>query len=194
MIEESVADPTSTATTEPALADSTGQETLNPDTFDLAAWLAGMRPARRATTVYARPDLLADLDVLAERIQVARAASDNVEAARLVAQATAIRQALIDSSLDVVVQATSEERRATIREQAGLADGVEATTRQALEIIAAHIVEPAGMDVEALTMLHEASPAQVEKIARAIQVVNQTAPGVPAPFSPESSPARPRRG
>lgn len=184
---------------EPSVADPAHdsrpvEEDLTPEGFDLAAWLAGMRPARRATTIYARPDLLADIDVLAERLQVARAAGDDVEAARLATQVGRLRQEVADSALDVVVQATSEERRAALREQAGIKDSEQVSVDQALALIAAHVVAPEGLDVDALRMIHQASPTQVEKIARAIQVVNQAAPGVPAPFSAESSPSRPRRG
>lgn len=180
--------------TTPEIRDVTAPDAMTPAGFDLDAWLAGARPSRRATTVYARPDLLATIDVLSERVTVARAAEDTDEAARLVAQIRDVRQQMEASALDVVVEASSESARARLREALGIREGETPTDVQTCHFIAAHIVSPAGLDGDALARLHEVSPQQVAKIASAMKVANETAPAVPAPFSLTSSPSRPQRG
>lgn len=158
--------------------------------FDLEAWLAGARPSRRATTVYARPDLLAEIDLLSERVIEAEAARDNIAAAKYMVQVRELREQMRASALDVVVEASSETARDRIREAIGVEAGKGVTADQALQFAAAHIVEPKGMDAEALKRLSEVSQQQVIKIMSAVQVANETAPAVPAPFSLASSNGR----
>ncbi|WP_136314313.1 hypothetical protein [Actinomyces procaprae] len=174
--------------------DVTDPAALTPEGFNLEAWIAGARPQRRATTIYGRPDLLADLDVLAERLTVARAAEDTAGAARLVADMRQIREQLAQSALDVVVEASSEHTRRMLRESLGITDGAEVTEEQTIGFIAAHIVAPAGMDAAMVARLAEVTPQQVAKIAAAVRTCNESAPSVPAPFSPASSTAPRRRG
>lgn len=176
------------------IRDVTAPDAMTPEGFDLDAWLAGARPSRRATTVYARPDLLATIDVLSERVVVARASEDTDEVNRLVAQIRDVRQQMEASALDVVVEASSESARARLRESLGIREGQVATDEQTCHFIAAHIVSPEGLDGEGLMRLNAVSPQQVVKIASAMKVANETAPAVPAPFSPSSSPSRHRRG
>ena len=174
--------------------DATASEALTPEGFDLTAWLAGIRPSRRATTIYGRPDLLATIDVLSERVIEAEAARDNVEVANLVGQIRDAREAMSASAVDVVVEASSEQTQADLRTALGIKEGIDLTEEQVLGWIAAHIAAPAGFDTAAMKALNAVSPRQVAKIGAAVRVANETAPAVPAPFSPASSSGRRARG
>lgn len=174
--------------------DVTDEEALTVDGFNLEQWVAGVRPTRRATVVYARADLLAQIDVLAERAVVAKAAGDDVEVASLAAQVADIRGELEASGLDVVVEATSETVRGRLREDLGIVDGEQPTEEQTCAFIAAHIVEPPGFTGAMVEAINRVSPHQVMKIASAMRIANETAPSIPAPFSPASSSGRRARG
>lgn len=160
--------------------DSTAPLPLEPEKFDLAAWIAGVRPARRATTVYARPDLLADLDLLAERYALTSPASPDRPA--LEQQMRDLREQVEASGLDVIVEARSEELRQTMA-QALEKDGLKATDIDyQLAMIASQIIQPAGLDSATLKNLYEISPVQVAKIAQAATAANTEAPRVELPF------------
>lgn len=181
-------------TTDTDSRDVTAREALTPDGFDLTAWLAGIRPSRRATTIYGRPDLLATIDVLSERVIEAEAARDSVEVASLTGQIREAREQMAASAVDVVVEASSEQAQADLREALGIKGQDDLSEEQVLGWIAAHIVAPAGFDTAALKALNAVSPRQVAKIGNAVRVANETAPAVPAPFSPASSNGRRARG
>lgn len=186
----------SLADTTPAeeIRDVTPENAMTPEGFDLQAWLAGARPSRRATTIFARPDLLADIDVLSERVIVARSAGTQAEVAGLLAQIRDIREAVAASSLDIVVEARSAQVQDDLRASLGIVEGQEPTTEQTIAFIAAHIVEPEGFDAAALSRFNEVSPQQVVKIAQAVRVANDSAPVIPAPFSQGPSSAPSTRG
>lgn len=184
----SVDDDTPTATPDASLADPadirpldpTAPLPLEPEKFDLAAWIAGARPARRATTIYARPDLLADLDLLAERYALTSPASP--DRADLEQQMRELRERVEASGLDIIVEARSEELRQTMA-QALEKDGLKATDIDyQLAMIASQIIQPAGLDSATLKTLYEISPVQVAKIAQAATAANTEAPRVELPF------------
>lgn len=194
MTDASLADPipvdddTPATTADASLADPTDIRTLDPTTplplepekFDLAAWIAGVRPARRATTVYARPDLLADLDLLAERYALTSPASP--DRPTLEQQMRDLRERVEASGLDIIVEAHSEELRQTMA-QALEKDGLKATDIDyQLSMISSQIIQPVGLDSATLKTLYEISPVQVAKIAQAATAANTEAPRVELPF------------
>ena len=171
----SLADPTDIRPLDPA-----APLPLEPEKFDLAAWIAGVRPARRATTVYARPDLLADLDLLAERYALTSPASP--DRPTLEQQMRDLREQVEASGLDIIVEARSEELRQTMA-QALEKDGMKATDIDyQLAMIASQIIQPDGLDSATLKKLYEISPVQVAKIAQAATAANTEAPKVELPF------------
>lgn len=171
----SLADPTDIQPLDP-----TAPLPLEPEKFDLAAWIAGVRPARRATTVYARPDLLADLDLLAERYALTSPASP--DRPTLEQQMRGLREQVEASGLDIIVEARSEELRQTMA-QALEKDGLKATDIDyQLAMIASQIIQPAGLDSATLKTLYKISPVQVAKIAQAATAANTEAPKVELPF------------
>lgn len=184
----SVDDDTPATTADASLADPTDIRPLDPtaplplepEKFDLAAWIAGVRPARRATTVYARPDLLADLDLLAERYALTSPASPDRPA--LEQQMRDLRERVEASGLDIIVEARSEELRQTMA-QALEKDGLKATDIDyQLAMISSQIIQPVGLDSATLKTLYEISPVQVAKIAQAATAANTEAPRVELPF------------
>ncbi len=171
----SLADPTDIRPLDPA-----APLPLEPEKFDLAAWIAGVRPARRATTVYARPDLLADLDLLAERYALTSPASP--DRPTLEQQMRDLREQVEASGLDIIVEARSEELRQTMA-QALEKDGMKAADIDyQLAMIASQIIQPDGLDSATLKKLYEISPVQVAKIAQAATAANTEAPKVELPF------------
>lgn len=171
----SLADPTDIRPLDPA-----APLPLEPEKFDLAAWIAGVRPARRATTVYARPDLLADLDLLAERYALTSPASP--DRPTLEQQMRDLREQVEASGLDIIVEARSEELRQTMA-QALEKDGLKATDIDyQLAMIASQIIQPVGLDSATLKTLYEINPVQVAKIAQAATAANTEAPRIELPF------------
>lgn len=172
-------------TTDAVLASKDAPEaTLDVETFDLAEWIAGVRPTRRAVTLYARGDLLADIDLLSERIRLARLAGDDTTADR--ATLSEVYEALAASALDVVVEARSLEAVKAVTD----AMPSDATVLdQNLATIAAQIVEPAGLTTEMLRTVWQSQPHQVDLLLAACREANLKAPKVTPPFSGASSPA-----
>ena len=79
-----------------------------PETFDLTAWMEGLAPTKRACTIYARADLLSQLDLLAEKIRIAERAGQ--EATPLREQFLKLKSEVEASALDIVVRAWSQTR------------------------------------------------------------------------------------
>lgn len=164
------------APAEPSLSD--------PATFDLSAWVAGLNPARRAVTIYGRPDLQADVDLLRERMLEARRCGEAEAAEDYKQRLAAVAAELRASALDVVVQATAPELQDKIKADTGCAEGAEMNNDQACMFTAAHVVEPAGFTAEHVRAILDASPAQATVLIHAVRRVNTEAVQVAAPFSP----------
>lgn len=168
--------PTVAAPAEPSLSE--------PAAFDLGAWVAGLNPARRAVTIYGRPDLQADVDLLRERMLEARRCGEPEAAEDYKQRLAAVSAELRASALDVVVQATAPELQERIKADTGCAEGSELNNDQACQFTAAHVVEPAGFTAEHVRAILDASPAQAMVLIHAVRRVNTEAVQVVAPFSP----------
>lgn len=173
--------PLSAATSRPT--DAPDVPLSDPASFDLDAWAAGLRPSRRAVTVYARPDLQADADILRERALEARRAGDAEAAESYQADLRRVINVLRASSLDIIVQATSPDTQDAIKASTGAAAGEDMSFDQALHYTAAHVVEPSGFTAEHLRALSDASPAQAMLVVHAVRKANVEAPRVDGPFS-----------
>lgn len=152
----------------------------DPKAFDLGAWISGLRPTLRSCTLYARTDLLAEIDALKSSYDLATDSDVRTEIAR---EADVLRTEVLDSAVTVTVRAHGETANDEIRSGLGLSKGDTPNLRQNLGFIAAHVVEPEGLDVDALEAIYRASPLQVDKLARIVLNTDRTAPEVPAPFS-----------
>lgn len=129
-----------------------------PQDFDFDAWLADADRPERAVTVYQKSGLIADLELLAERITLAEADEEadgpsmGGGAGKLRAEYAALAQQFHDSALVIRVQSlTRDEQREIGKEHEGAdADELGAVT------ISRAIVSP------------KVSPEQVKKLARVI--------------------------
>ncbi len=167
---------------------------LNPATFDFAAWVAGASPVRRSVKIYARGDLLARIDELADALTIAQEAAKDAEASlddvASVAEITeALDQAradLVASGLRVTIEGRSETALAASEKRARKAGATDKVTIW-LHQLAEQIVSPAGVTADALIALREKSEPQVRKLLTAWTMANNQPPAVDAPFSPASS-------
>ena len=157
-------------------------EPLDAKTFDLAAFAAGIRPARRAVRIYARRDLEAALDVLDEDIKAATDLRDNVRAKELRAAREDVVREMQDAALDIVVEARSDEARAKLAD-ALTADGLDDEGERLVRLVHAQIIEPDGFTADLLRQIRESLPGQFAKIVAAAAEANTDGSPVTPDFS-----------
>ena len=180
-----------TAAVDPAMLIRNADKEPTLEGFDFGAFVAGVRPVRRAVAIYARGDLIAERDMLKARI---REATDRGDAPATI---DAMREQLADvveqmtapgAVIDVVVEARSRdhlERLDKALRDDGLTDEDEITLR----IVAAQVVAPAGVTVDMLRTLAQVSQPQVNLIIAAATQANAYGPGMMPDFSPAGSAA-----
>lgn len=163
-------------------------EPLSPATFDFGAWLGGVRPARRKVRLYARGDLVAEMDALMEGIE---SAPDRVEREAELQRLTDQFEA---SARWFTLEARSSQWRTKFRgdyikahgftksgdeDCASEADQIELNLAQ----ICAQLVDPA-VTLEQMQTLFEAAEPEVLKLLSFLRLVNdEAANGVTADFS-----------
>lgn len=152
---------------------------LDPKTFDLAAWIDGVQPVTHAVRLYARGDLLSDLDLVKAQIENAKVGRDYGTVKVLREQAGEIVEALEATALDIVVEGWSQSRveafQKPLKEQ-GLSDeGV--IVRQTV----AQVVEPSGFTAELFESLMERIYPQAMQVVAAAVAANNRAPVVSIP-------------
>ena len=162
--------------------DETGAkpEALSPETFDLAAWVDGVQPVTHSVTLYSRGDLVADLDVIRERIRHARDSRDTQAVEELTRQAREIVTALDESALDVVVVGWSQDRIDAFRNEKR--EGGLDEQAVSLAQVAAQVIQPEGFTTAMLETLFERIGPQAQQIVAAVSAANSQAPRVTVPF------------
>lgn len=149
-----------TAPTEPETPEVTLEAAPDPKTFDFAAFVAGIRPTRRALTIYSRSDLAAERDVLTARIGESQDAKRPAkERAAMQKRLKEITEEIAEAAIDVVVEARSEEWRNRLN-KALVDDGVDDTLVRTSHIIAEQVVEPEGVTGELLEQIRKVSEPQ----------------------------------
>lgn len=153
--------------------------TVTPETFDLAAWIAGVTPVQRTVTLYARGDLFADLSALENRYDEAKRAANVDDMRVLKEQMREVAARIKASALDITVQGRSadwvQRFRADLKERG--VDGDQAT----LEQLAAQITAPEGLTVAMLDTLRDRIEPQVVALVQAVATVNTQAPRISVP-------------
>lgn len=196
MSDESLADgPTETVDVSPA---------LEPTDFDFEAFLQGVRPTRRAVRVYARPDLVAQME------EVAGTFRDDLPAAqkkKVRDEVLALRAQFDASATWFVAEARSAERQERVRQESAKrhgftipgpdAEGEDALIPRAdfdklmRDLLVDSIVLPTGVTAEGLARFAEASPTEYPKLITAMQQANtmlaQNTQVVTRDFSPAPS-------
>lgn len=152
---------------------------ITPETFDLAAWIAGVTPVERTVTVYAHGHLFAVLSALEAEYNEAKAAVnvDDMRAAK--DKMRTVANQIRETALDITVQGRSNDWVQRFRancEERGL-DGDETT----LEQLAAQIIEPEGITPAMLATMRDRIEPQVVALLQAVAAVNTQAPRISVP-------------
>ena len=161
------------------LAHTEPDTTVTPETFDLAAWIAGVTPVQRTITIYARGDLFADLSALETRYDEAKRAANVDDMRALKEKMREVADKIRASALDITVQGRSADWVQRFRkdcEDRGV-DGDQAT----LEQLAAQITAPEGLTVDMLATLRDRIEPQVVALVQAVATVNTQAPRISVP-------------
>ena len=146
-----------------------------PEDFDVDAWLAGVRPTRRAVVLYARADILARLDEIDARV---RSLPDGDEVDALIDEFEALRAEYRDGR-PFVVEGRSpewvEHFKRTALADLGVRKG-DGTREQRVEVmmaqLAEQIVSPEGLTVEHLQALNERNAGELNKLVVAMTFAN----------------------
>lgn len=165
MTDELLTDPS-----EPKKAAEVTEETLDvirdatekqdPKTFDFAGFVAGIRPTRRAVTIYSRGDLAAERDLIKARLREAEdAQAPAKDRGELRKQLKAVTEEMAASALDVVVEGRSSDWRKRLND-ALVKDGVDDAMVRTSHIIAEQIVQPEGVTGELLEQIRAVSEPQ----------------------------------
>ena len=161
---------------------------LNPETFDLDAWIEGADRPQHSVTVYQKAGLIADLDALAERIK--NADDDEVDGpamgggvGKLRAEYANLAQQFHDSALTVRVQSLTKDEQAEIEK----ANPDLNNTELGYHVIAAALVSPKATAEQTRKINKVIGDAQFGQIIKAYHRANQEAPVVSADFLPKSS-------
>lgn len=162
------------------IADTTPDVT--PQDFDPVAFLAGVRPQRRAVILYSRGDLIADMEIAATRIE--RMSDDDPDLNDAIDEFEALRARFRASGAWWEVEARSQdwqdEARRTAAEALGVskadydADMLHPAQRQRilLEQLAGQIVTPSGVSAETLAAMVAVAETEVAKLVVAMTLVN----------------------
>ena len=149
---------------------------LDPEDFDMDAFLEGVRPFRRAVRLFMRADLVAEMDELGGQINNAPAGTDT---STLVEQFYAKKAAFYDSGRWFVLEARSpewvevqrkemaKEYGLSIKKTGELGDGPrreEALEGMTHELLRRQIVTPTKVSRENLAKLAARSPGEYRKL------------------------------
>jgi len=159
-----------------------------PQDFDFDSWLDGADKPQRSVTVYQKAGLIADLDVLAEKISNAES-EDEVDGppmgggvGRLRAEYAKLAQQFHDSALTIRVQGLDEDEKLAIRDKTGT-EGRELT----YAILSEALVSPKATPDQVAKLKVRIGEAQFAGILAAFHQANNAIPAVSADFLPKSS-------
>lgn len=170
---------------------------LDPDTFDLDAWIGGATATVRAVTLYQRPDLIAEVDRLKEELRIAETISDEDRGMNdptpdgVRQQLTEVARQWEASRLTVKIEGRSDEAREKIAKRLKK-QGVTDEETIVLHQLADAIIEPKGLTAEKLRKLQAVSEPQVKLLLVSAAYANGQPPRVDVPFSNGSSGSRKR--
>lgn len=150
----------------------------DPQTDDsLDAWIASAQRTHRSVTIYRRADLIADLDDLDRRIQIARENDDQETVNELEPRWVQVATEFSESGLLVKVRGLHESEFRAIRAQATV-DGVDERTLGAM-LMAAAIVEPAFTTEQLLRLEERVGEPQISRIVSAYLMASREQPPTP---------------
>lgn len=145
---------------------------------DLDEWIDSAQRTHRSVTLYARADLIADLDRLDREIQIAREADEPTGDLDAAWEDTARR--FHESALTITVRGLTDAEFRAIRTQANI-DKVDASTLGA-RLLAEAIVSPSFSVEQLLALEDKVGEAQIGRIVAAYTLASREQP--PEPIDP----------
>lgn len=164
--------------------DATPGAATEPEGFDLASWIAGFQPTRKACILYGRTDLVATIDRLNEEASLPGLPEGRKQ--EILMEAEQALATLKESGVEFVVQTMDVHRQKQLLEELGHEKDQPVTHEMECAFIAAHVVEPVGVTGRDIETLYAASSQQVEKLSRCIRKADTVEPTITAPFSSAS--------
>lgn len=167
---------------------------LDPKSFDLDAWLQDAQRPQRSVTVYARPDLIADLDALEQKIKLAQDANRLDETGlgemspvqALQAAYYELAEEFSRSSLVVRLQGLTSDEQKAIREEAKAA-GDDSNEAVGFRMISASLMHPKASVEQAKRLRDKIGEAQYSAIIATYNAACGSFPEVSADFLRKSS-------
>lgn len=161
-----------------ALTESVDQTPVqNPETFDLGAFVGGVRPTRRGVRIYSRGDVLERMEELADQIENT---PDGDEVDTMVDEYEDLRDTFQAGTWFVIEQRSREwadKFRKDARKDLGIPSKASPTHDQVLELafrqIAAQCVKPAGVSADTVRAIHAANPLEADKLGVLVSEVNE---------------------
>lgn len=155
--------------------------------FDIEAWLNGARLPERSVEIYQRPDLLATINELDAELERTPAEEESLGGER-----AALEEKYNEVAAQIAASRTVFRVRALTGDQITRFDKkhpkIDPENRMA-HLLAMAIVAPAPMSFEQVQRLRAViGDAQYARLWVAFREATDTAPVVPAPFSPKRSP------
>jgi hypothetical protein len=161
----------------------------SPQDFDFDAWLDGAERPERAVTVYQKANLIADLDVLAERINNAEQ-DDEVDGpsmgggvGKLRGEYAALAQQFHDSALTIRVQGRGDDEKRELAQANKSVSG----TDLAYVILADAVTSPRATPEQLRRLEKNIGAAQFGLILAAFKNASESIPSVSADFLPKPS-------
>lgn len=152
--------------------------------FDLAAWIEGATPMRRAITIYSDLGAHAEVDLLEARILEAEHGNAMPEEIRrLKEEKSQAMRRVKDSALDIVMEAWPPGKARTFLQALSKKLSDEEKGRQ---LLAAQIVQPPGVTATFIKQLEEHLPTEYAGILVRYAEMQRDSGAISAPFSQES--------
>lgn len=140
---------------------------LEPGNFDLDSWISGLATFRRAVTIHGRPDVLAEIDVIDDRLKRAQGS----RRAALLKERVRLEKIYHASALDIIMQPVTREYTVEMMgrieelKKAEPDDMGKQVEEVELKWLAAHIVQPEGFDLERLRTINEKAPSIINALS-----------------------------
>lgn len=164
---------------------------IDPEEFDLAGWVKGIKRPERSVTIYQRPDIIAELDDLERKIKIARITANDEEApvgARrslrsMEADYQRLAEEFANSALTLRLRFLSDDDKRAIAKKAKAGDVSDLGYR----IWAATIVSPKMTTAQAKALLGGLDEKQFATVDARFKSLYEDEPSVSADFLPKSS-------
>lgn len=180
---------------------------VTPATFDPKAFLAGVRPTRRSVQVIQHPELVGDMERLAELYAEADEADDDDACDRLAAEFDEVAERFHASKRWFTLEKWSSERIDHFQQETAKGLGLDvgdddtevtAEHRRARRILtlhqtAAQIVSPEGVTYDDLDGLFERNEGELNKLVVAMSAANSQQAGAAKVATPGFSLRRSKR-